>query len=130
MGRHDAGGARADAEATRIALLIESTSIEVKGNMKQTATDSCKQDPGVFGPVVSLQRCEGKGDCERVCPEDVFRVQRVEDDDYRALNVLHKLKLRVHGMQVAYTPNIEACRGCGLCVAACPEHAITLQRRR
>jgi 4Fe-4S ferredoxin len=97
--------------------------------MNQKSADSCKQDPGVFGPVVSLKRCEGKGDCEKVCPENVFHVRRIEDSDYRPMNALQKLKLRVHGMQVAYTPNIDACRSCGLCVAACPEHAITLQRR-
>jgi 4Fe-4S ferredoxin len=97
--------------------------------MKQTSAEGCKQDPGLFGPVVSFKRCEGKGDCQEVCPEDVFRVQRIEESDYQALNALQKLKLRVHGMQVAYTPNLDACRSCGLCVAACPEHAITLQRR-
>jgi 4Fe-4S ferredoxin len=91
--------------------------------------DSCKQAPGMIGPVVSLKRCEGKGDCVRVCPENVFEVRRIEQDDYRTLNALHKLKLRVHGMQVAYTPNVDACRSCGLCVSACPEHAITLERR-
>jgi 4Fe-4S ferredoxin len=97
--------------------------------MKQKAADSCKQDAGVFGPIVDLKRCEGKADCVEVCPEDVFRVQRIEDSDYRTLNLLQKLKVRVHGMQVAYTPNIDACRSCGLCVTACPENAITLRRR-
>jgi ferredoxin len=37
--------------------------------------------------------------------------------------------LRVHGLKIAYTPNVDACRSCGLCVAACPEHAITLAKR-
>jgi 4Fe-4S ferredoxin len=91
--------------------------------------ESCKQPPGTIMPVVNLKRCEGKGDCVEVCPENVFRVQRIEAADYRDLNAFHKFKLRVHGMQVAYTPNAEACQSCGLCVSACPEQAITLRRR-
>ena len=89
---------------------------------------ACKQAPGVIVPVVNLRRCEGKGDCADVCPEGVFSIQRITDADYRTLGPLHKLKLRVHGMQVAYTPNAAACRSCGLCVTACPERAITLAR--
>lgn len=89
---------------------------------------SCKQPPAAIMPMVDLKRCEGKGDCVRVCPEDVFRVRRIGDADYARLSLMHKLKLRVHGMQVAYTPNAAACRGCGLCVAACPEKAIALSR--
>ena len=93
-----------------------------------TAGATCKQPSGIIVPIVDLRRCEGKGDCVRVCPEDVFQIRRIADTDYRELGALHKLKLRVHGMQVAYTPNAAACRSCGLCVAACPEHAITLAR--
>ena len=78
--------------------------------------------------MVDLKRCEGKGDCERVCPESVFQVRRIDEEDYRKHGALQKLKLRVHGMKMAYTPNADACRSCGLCVAACPEHAITLRR--
>lgn len=89
---------------------------------------TCKQEPGAVAPVVDFKRCEGKGDCVRVCPEDVFEIRRIEEVDYHRLGVLHRLKQRVHGMQVAYTPNVDACRGCGLCVAACPERAITLAR--
>jgi NAD-dependent dihydropyrimidine dehydrogenase PreA subunit len=98
-------------------------------SMSRTSVDSCKQAPGVIAPVVSLKRCEGKGDCVEVCPENVFRVQHIERKDYRDLNAFHRFKLRVHGMQVAYTPNADACRSCGLCVSACPEKAITLRLR-
>jgi 4Fe-4S ferredoxin len=94
-----------------------------------TSLPACKQEPGVIFPVVDLKRCEGKGDCERVCPEGVFEVRRIDDEDYRRLSVLHRFKLRVHGLKVAYTPNADACRSRGLCVAACPEHAIALARR-
>ena len=88
----------------------------------------CKQAPGVIVPAVNLKRCEGKGDCLVVCPEDVFEIRRIDDADYQSLGLLNKFKLRVHGMHVAYTPNADACRACGLCVTACPEHAITLVR--
>jgi NAD-dependent dihydropyrimidine dehydrogenase PreA subunit len=89
---------------------------------------TCKQEPGAVVPVVDLKRCEGKGDCVRVCPENVFEIRRIEEVDYRGLGLLHRLKQRVHGMQVAYTPNVDACAACGLYVAACPERAITLSK--
>lgn len=98
--------------------------------MADASTVACKQPPGVIVPHVDLRRCEGKGDCLDVCPEQVFEIRRIDDADYHALGMLHRFKQRVHGMQVAYTPNADACRSCGLCVTACPERAITLTRAR
>lgn len=97
--------------------------------MGETSTSGCKQKPGVIAPVVDLKRCEGKGDCVAVCPENVFEIRHIDKADYLGLNVMHRLKQRVHGMKVAYTPNAQACQSCGLCVTACPERAITLVRR-
>ncbi|WP_241291006.1 4Fe-4S dicluster domain-containing protein [Burkholderia stabilis] len=96
--------------------------------MRETSTGDCKQKPGVIAPVVDLKRCEGKGDCVAVCPENVFEVRRIDNADYVDLALMYRLKLRVHGMKVAYTPNADACRSCGLCVTACPERAIKLAR--
>ncbi|WP_081103832.1 4Fe-4S dicluster domain-containing protein [Burkholderia anthina] len=97
--------------------------------MREKSTADCKHKAGVIAPVVDLKRCEGKGDCVTVCPENVFEVRRIDQADYLDLGLMHRLKLRVHGMKVAYTPNADACRSCGLCVTACPERAITLARR-
>ena len=96
--------------------------------MSNAPASACKQAPGVIAPVVNLKRCEGKGDCAVVCPEDVFEIRRIDTADYQQLGALHKFKLRVLGMKVAYTPNADACRACGMCVTACPERAITLAR--
>lgn len=96
--------------------------------MRVKSTDNCKQKPGVIMPIVDLKRCEGKGDCMDVCPENVFDIRRIEELDYLGLNLMHRLKLHVHGMKVAYTPNAHACQSCGLCVTACPERAIKLAR--
>lgn len=88
----------------------------------------CKAEPGTYVPVVNRGHCEAKAECVEVCPYGVFEVRRIEDGDYAALGWLSKLKVRAHGMRSAYTPNVELCRACGQCVAACPEKAIRLVR--
>lgn len=96
--------------------------------MSDVSKGECKQDAGVFVPVVNRAKCEGKKDCVEACPHDVFEVRTIDDADFAQLGVLAKLKSRAHGKQTAYTPKADACRACGLCVDACPEKAITLRR--
>jgi NAD-dependent dihydropyrimidine dehydrogenase PreA subunit len=88
--------------------------------------ERCRAEPGAYAPVVDRQRCEGKEECVAVCPYGVFEVRRIDDADFQALSFLGRLKSRAHGRRTAYTPKADACRACGLCVVACPEHAIAL----
>lgn len=90
--------------------------------------EQCKAAPGTWRPRVDHGRCEGKSDCVEVCPYDVFEVRRIDERDFAPLTLLSKLKVRVHGMKTAYTPNAGACQACGLCVVACPEKAIRLEQ--
>lgn len=88
----------------------------------------CKQPPKKVRPLVSTQRCEAKGDCEEVCPYDVFKIRKLDGPERKALSMLTWIKVMAHGGKQAFVVNPESCHACGLCVAACPEKAIRLVR--
>lgn len=90
--------------------------------------DSCRQEAGTLRPVVNPAKCEGKGACVDVCPFDVFEVVRIPQETFSRLPALSRFKVWVHGMKTADTPGAGSCEACGLCVSACPEDAIRLER--
>ncbi len=98
--------------------------------MSTTATQSveCKQEAGLFAPVINRARCEGKEDCVQVCPYEVFEMRKLGVEDRRAMSLFVRLKATLHGNWQAFAVRAQDCRACGLCVAACPEDAITLAR--
>jgi 4Fe-4S ferredoxin len=89
--------------------------------------DTCS-DPGRLRPVIDRNRCEGKSDCQRVCPYDVFEVVVLTPDQRQGITGLGRLKAFFHGYKQAITPRADACHACGLCVKACPEKAIRLEK--
>jgi 4Fe-4S ferredoxin len=87
----------------------------------------CKE-PGLLRPVINRNRCEGKEDCVRVCPYDVFAIGVLSQEQREELSVLGRVKGFFHGYRQASAVRAEQCHACGLCVTACPEKAITLAR--
>jgi NAD-dependent dihydropyrimidine dehydrogenase PreA subunit len=94
--------------------------------MIEKDTSSCKQPAGVVAPVIDSHRCEGKEDCVRVCPYDVFEVRKLTSEERGKLPFFVRLKVAVHGGKQAFAIHADQCHACGLCVAACPEKAIRL----
>lgn len=92
-----------------------------------TDTD-CKQDAGQFVPRIDRNRCEGKEDCVRVCPYDVFEIGTLDPSERVKLSWKGRFKGFAHGYKQAFAVRAELCHACGLCVKACPERAITLAR--
>jgi 4Fe-4S ferredoxin len=92
----------------------------------RTPTTACDSEPARVAPLIDRGRCEGKADCVRVCPYDVFVVRRLEADERTALSLFPRLKLLVHGGEQAFVARADACHACGRCVTACPERAIRL----
>jgi 4Fe-4S ferredoxin len=88
----------------------------------------CKHPAGAFAPVVDRNRCEGKAECVAVCPTHVFVVGMLPRSERSSLNFKGRIKGFVHRWQQALLIDPDACEGCGKCIAACPEQAITLAR--
>ena len=88
----------------------------------------CAPVSGIVAPRIDTSGCEGKGDCLRVCPYNVFEIRKLTRDEHRARPALTRVKLWVHGSRQAFVINADACHACGLCVRACPEDAVSLVR--
>ena len=104
-------------------LLCPEKAREVREPVSRT---QCSAEPAVFFPVIDRNRCEGKGECVRVCPHGVFEVRTIDAEDHDALSFMGRIRSAMHGRKSAYTPNAASCQACGACVDTCPEEAITL----
>jgi len=87
---------------------------------------TCDETGGRVVPLVNRNRCEGKADCEVVCPYGVFEIRRLQADERAGLSTWGRFNLLVHGGKQAIVAFPENCHACGLCVKACPEKAIRL----
>ena len=92
------------------------------------AKDRCDDVAGRLRPVIDRNRCEAKADCVTVCPYDVFEIGTLSTEERRALSWIGWLKALGHRGRQAYAVRAEGCHACGVCVEACPEHAIRLAR--
>lgn len=90
-------------------------------------SDDCKEQ-GLLAPVIDRNRCEGKADCARVCPYDVFEIGVLPKAQRSELALGGRIKSFFHGWKQAFAVRADQCHACGLCVAACPEQAIGLAR--
>jgi 4Fe-4S ferredoxin len=93
---------------------------------KPLTAENCDADAGKLQPVVDMTKCEGKEDCLRVCPYNVFTLRPPTADEKEGLSLITRFKIMVHGGKQAFVERPADCHACGLCVQACPEKAIKL----
>lgn len=98
--------------------------------MSASRPGGCEGTPGRVMPVVDRNRCEGKEDCVRVCPYDVFEMGALSKSDKSSLSILGRLKAWAHGDRQAFVVRPDACQACQLCVDACPGNALKLVANR
>lgn len=105
--------------------------------MEQPRQPSKLKPPGLFIPVIDRTRCEGgfhheckekQTPCVPACPNSVLEIKRLSSADKKGLPFGEKLRIFVHGNKQSFAVKPEACTCCGLCVKACPSHAIKLKR--
>lgn len=91
-----------------------------------SATAQCQDIAGKWRVLIDRNRCEGKEDCVKVCPEGVFVVRKLSDEEFNThvKGFLPRLKVRAHGKRQAFAEGEADCRHCLRCVDACPEKAI------
>lgn len=96
-----------------------------------SALDQCEEIAGKWRVLIDRNRCEGKEKCAQVCPEGVFSIRRLTDEEFNThvKGFLPRLKVRAHGRRQAFADNEQDCRNCLRCVAACPEDAIQVVPR-
>ena len=86
----------------------------------------CEPVSGRMVPHIDRNRCEGKADCVRVCPFELFTIIKLTPTQRAELPLPSRLRAAVHRNRQATVKSPEDCHACGKCVTACPENAITL----
>ncbi len=92
------------------------------------SSPSCPDVPGAVRPVIDRNRCEAKAACVAVCPYQVFAIAPLTPAQRAGLSLKGRIKAFFHGSRQAVAVRAEDCHGCGRCVPACPEGAISLER--
>ncbi len=68
----------------------------------------CKQEPGVFVPIVNREKCEDKDECVTVYPYNVFEIGIIPPQERSTLSFVGRLKGTAHGWKQAFPVHAEA----------------------
>lgn len=81
-----------------------------------------------LAPVTTMNNERGLARARPLRQVDVLIVRKLTDAQKDTLSLPGRVKLWAHGGRQAHAEFADRCHGCGLCVTACPQKAISLKR--
>lgn len=78
--------------------------------------------------TIDISYCDGCGKCVAVCPNNVFEMRELTEQEYKLLTFGQKIWIRIKGRRKSFVLNVEGCVACRLCVENCREKAIKISK--
>lgn len=77
-------------------------------------------------PKIGLNKCCGCGTCVSGCPQEVFEMRALTQEEQGQLNFIGKFKVKKTGNVRPFVVHEDNCIACGKCVNNCHERTIKL----
>jgi NAD-dependent dihydropyrimidine dehydrogenase PreA subunit len=74
---------------------------------------------------INTNKCDGCGTCTEICPNQVFEMEEISQNEIQSLSFFGRLKVRIKGNVKSKITNPQNCTSCGKCIKNCHENAIT-----
>lgn len=98
--------------------------LSLKDRMKRKIKRKEVPAPGEIR--ININACDGCGRCVMICPEDVFSLREISEQEIEEMPFLGRMKVKIKRKNKSFTAQPEKCTRCSLCENKCHEQAIRI----